>query len=96
LESAATEWKWLHCTAMGCESGRQDSNLRPLVPQISPHFPMRAEFDLEWFCRELVGLTTRARGMESAGIVEKYVSALGQRPSSIPSSLRPLPVGITA
>jgi hypothetical protein len=49
LEPAATEWKWLHCSAMGCESGRQDSNLRPLVPQTSPHFPMSAEFDLEWF-----------------------------------------------
>jgi hypothetical protein len=41
---------------------------RPLVPQTSPHFPMSAEFDLEWFCRELVGMTTRARVMESAGI----------------------------
>ena len=56
-------------------SGRQDSNLRPLVPQTSPHFPMRAEFDLEWFCGELVGMTTRARVMESAGIAEKYLSA---------------------
>ena len=45
LESPETEWKWLHCTAMGCESGRQDSNLRPLVPQTSPYFPPRAEFD---------------------------------------------------
>ena len=49
-------------------SGRQDSNLRPLVPQTSPYFPMRAEFDLECFRRELVGMTTRARVMESAGI----------------------------
>jgi hypothetical protein len=68
LESAETEWKWLHCTAMGCESGRQDSNLRPLVPQTSPYFLMRAEFDLEWFCGEMVGNTTRPREMESAGL----------------------------
>ena len=84
LESAATECKWLHCNAMGCESGRQDSNLRPLVPQTSPHFPMSAEFDLEWFCGELVGMTTRARVMESAGIAEKYLSAFDR-------DLRPLP-----
>ena len=68
LESAEPEWKWLHCTAMCCESGRQDSNLRPLVPQTSPHFPMSAEFTLEWFCGELVGMTTRARVLESIGI----------------------------
>src|ERR1700693_2499599 len=68
LESAAFEWKWLHCSAMGCESGRQDSNLRPLVPQTSPHFPLSAEFDLDWFCRELVGMTTSAGAMESTGI----------------------------
>src|ERR1039457_3937000 len=83
-------------TQVGRPSGRQDSNLRPLVPQTSPYFPPRAEFDLEWFCGELVGMTTRARVMESAGIVEKYLSALRQRPSPIPSSLRPFPVGITA
>ena len=63
---------------MGCESGRQDSNLRPLVPQTSPHFPMSAEFDLEWFCGELVGMTTRARVMDSAGIPEN-TSALFDR-----------------
>ena len=68
LESTAIHWKWLHCSAMGCESGRQDSNLRPLVPQTSPYLPMRAEFDLEWFCWELVGMTTRARVLESIGI----------------------------
>jgi hypothetical protein len=68
LESPETEWKWLHRSAMGCESGRQDSNLRPLVPQTSPHFPMSAEFDLERFCGELVGMTTRAGAMESVGI----------------------------
>src|ERR1039458_8759378 len=49
-------------------SGRQDSNLRPLVPQTSPHFPMSAEFDLELFCGELVGMTTSAGAMESTGI----------------------------
>jgi hypothetical protein len=53
---------------MGCESGRQDSNLRPLVPQTSPHFPITAEFDLECFRREMVGMTTRARAMDSYGI----------------------------
>src|ERR1019366_8695865 len=68
FESAATEWTWLHCSAMGCESGRQDSNLRPLVPQTRPHLPMSAEFDLEWFCGELVGMTTRARVLESVGL----------------------------
>jgi hypothetical protein len=56
----------LQCT--GCESGRQDSNLRPLVPQISPHFPMSAEFDFEGFRRKMVGVTTRARVMESIGM----------------------------
>src|SRR5471032_531662 len=50
------------------KSGRQDSNLRPLVPQTSPHFPMSAEFDLEWFRREMVGMTTRAGAMVSIGI----------------------------
>src|ERR1017187_3118999 len=55
-------------TQVGRPSGRQDSNLRPLVPQTSPHFPITAEFDLEWFCGEFVGMTTRAGGMESIGI----------------------------
>jgi hypothetical protein len=49
-------------------SGRQDSNLRPLVPQTSPHFPMSAEFDLEWFRRELVGMRTSAFLVESVGL----------------------------
>ena len=40
---------------MGCESGRQDSNLRPLVPQTSPYFLIRVEFDLECFRPEMVG-----------------------------------------
>src|ERR1035438_837446 len=48
-------------TQVGRPSGRQDSNLRPLVPQTSTHFPMSAEFDLECFRREMVGMTTRAR-----------------------------------
>ena len=50
---------------MCCESGRQDSNLRPLVPQTSTYFPPRAEFDLECFRRETVGMTTRAGVMDS-------------------------------
>jgi hypothetical protein len=68
LESTAIRWKRLHCRAIGCESGRQDSNLRPPVPQTSPRFPMSGEFDLEWFSGELVGMTTRARVMDFAGI----------------------------
>jgi hypothetical protein len=55
---------------MGCESGRQDSNLRPLVPQISAHFPIRIEFDLECFRREMVGMTTRPCFLDSVGIVD--------------------------
>ncbi len=47
-------------TQVGRPSGRQDSNLRPLVPQTSPHFLDNAEFDLECFRREMVGMTTRA------------------------------------
>src|ERR1035437_2796403 len=88
LESAATECKWLHCSAMGCESGRQDSNLRPLVPQTSPHFPMSAEFDLEWFCGELVGMTTRVRWLESVGIARQPegIAAVTHGSSSPPIS----------
>jgi hypothetical protein len=59
-------------------SGRQDSNLRPLVPQTSPYFSIRSEIDLERFSREVVGMTTRARVMESAGIAENR-SALFDR-----------------
>jgi hypothetical protein len=42
---------WLVCSQIKIArpSGRQDSNLRPLVPQTSTQFSMRAEFDLEWF-----------------------------------------------
>jgi hypothetical protein len=70
LESAAFECKWLHRNAMGCESGRQDSNLRPLVPQTSPYFPIRIEFDLECFRREMVGMTTRPCFLDSVGIAD--------------------------
>ena len=45
-------------------SGIQDSNLRPLVPQTSTHFPLSADFNLEWFRGELAGMTTRASAME--------------------------------
>jgi hypothetical protein len=48
-ESIAIACKWLHCSAKVGKSGRQDSNLRPLVPQTSPYFPVSAEFDLDWF-----------------------------------------------
>src|SRR5580704_12388641 len=53
---------------VGRPSGRQDSNLRPLVPQTSPYFLIPFEFDLECFRREMVGMTTRARVLESIGI----------------------------
>ena len=89
LESTAIRWKRLYCTAMGCESGRQDSSLRRLVPQTSPHFPMSAEFDLEWFCGELVGMTTRARVMESAGIAERSTEVYWAYPSPLCSRTRP-------
>jgi hypothetical protein len=56
-------------------SGRQDSNLRPLVPQTSSHFPPRAEFDLAWFCGELVGMTTRPGALESIGIPPTHTRA---------------------
>jgi len=55
-------------TQLARPSGRQDSNLRPLVPQTSPYFPIRAEFDLECFRREMVGMTTSACQLESIGI----------------------------
>jgi hypothetical protein len=59
-------------TQLARPSGRQDSNLRPLVPQTSTYFPMSGEFELEWFCGELVGMTTSAGVMESGGVAEKY------------------------
>jgi hypothetical protein len=68
---------------MGCESGRQDSNLRPLVPQTSPYFPPRSEFDLECFRREMVGMTTRARVMESAGIASTSTEVYWAYPSPL-------------
>ena len=67
-------------TQLARPSGRQDSNLRPLVPQTSPHFPMSAEFDLEWFCRELVGMTTRACLMESVGIASTCIGIYWPEP----------------
>jgi hypothetical protein len=48
-----------------CESGRQDSNLRPLVPQTSTYSWTRSRVEKGWFRRELVGVTTRAGAMES-------------------------------
>ena len=48
-------------------SGIQESNLRPRVPPTSPYFASRAEFALEWFRDELVGMTTKAGAMESIG-----------------------------
>ena len=44
LESTAIRWNRVHCSAMGCESGRQDSNLRLLVPQTSPYLALITEF----------------------------------------------------
>ena len=65
------------CTEIkfGADVGETGLNLRPVVPQTSRYFQKRAEFDLEWFCGELVGMTTRARVMESAGIAEKHLIA---------------------
>src|ERR1022692_705610 len=63
-------------------SGRQDANLRPLVPQTSPHFPMSAEFALECFRREMVGMTTRAGVMESAGIASTSQRSFERYPIS--------------
>jgi hypothetical protein len=76
LESAETDWKRVRCTAIGCESGRQDSNLRPLVPQTSPYFPIRIEFELEGFRREMVGMTSRPCFLESVRIASTSTGAL--------------------
>ena len=64
LESTAIRCKRLHYSAMGCESVRQDSNLRPLVPQTSPNFPIRIAFESDDFRREMVGMTTDPRKLE--------------------------------
>ena len=68
-------------TQLARPSGRQDSNLRPLVPQTSPYFPIRVEFDLEGFRREMVGMTTRA---SANGIhwnrVDIHSRAIGRSP----------------
>jgi hypothetical protein len=39
-----------------------------VVPQTSPYFATRAQFDLECFRRQMIGMTTSACVMESAGI----------------------------
>jgi hypothetical protein len=76
LESTAIRWKRLHCSAVCCESGRQDSNLRPLVPQTSTYFPIRTEFELEGFRREMVGMTTSPCFLESVRIALTSTCAL--------------------
>ena len=95
LESCVIQWKRVHRPAMGCESGRQDSNLRPLVPQTSPHFPMSAEFDLEWFCGELVGMTTRARVIgirwNRVDIIADSGRVVASRPRFVSHEVRALP-----
>src|ERR1700676_24719 len=85
LECAGIRSKRLRCTAMGCESGRQDSNLRPLVPQTSAYFQAEGRVQLECFCRVLVGKSTGPRKLESAGI-ECTQLALS-RPSEVARSL---------
>jgi hypothetical protein len=49
---------------------------------------MSAEFDLEWFCQETVGMTTRARVLESIGIAStsRGLAAVAHRSSSPPIS----------
>jgi hypothetical protein len=69
---------------MGCESGRQDSNLRRLVPQTSTHFPIRIEFELELFRREMVGKTTHPRTLK---LLELRCN--GAYPEAIQSSTAP-------
>jgi hypothetical protein len=49
-------------------SGRQDSNLRPLVPQTSTYCSPRVRVQLECFCRNLVGKSAAPRKLETAGI----------------------------
>jgi hypothetical protein len=46
------------CTVLNLRvrQGGQDSNLRPLVPQLSTYFPIRIEFELEGLRREGVGI----------------------------------------
>jgi hypothetical protein len=66
-------------TQIARPSRRQDSNLRPLVPQTSPYFPIRVEFDLERFHRKMVGKTTRPCFMEWVGIAPTRNHAHQQR-----------------
>ena len=96
-----------HRPQVGRPSGRQDSNLRPLVPQTSPYFPWRAEFDLECFRRERVGMTTRARVLESVGIASTLDDRCGsvirfgpprrlERKTGSPARVPLLSVGLTS
>ena len=65
-------------------SGRQDSNLRPLVPQTCRPVPIRVEFDLGWSCGELVGMTTRPWLLESVGIAPISVSVFTESIALLP------------
>jgi hypothetical protein len=53
-----------HSRASVGETGREPATPGP---QTSPYFP-RGEFDLEWFCGEMVGMTTRVRVLDLVGI----------------------------
>jgi hypothetical protein len=64
---------------MGCESGRQDSNLRPLVPQTSTYFPIGIELEFEGFRRETVVMTIRPCLLESVGIASTPSAARTDR-----------------
>ena len=66
-------------------SGRQDSNLRSLVPQTSAYFQAEGRVQLECFRRVLVGKSTSPRKLESAGI-ECTQLALS-RPTEVARSL---------
>ena len=70
---------------IGGISGRQHSNLRPLVPQTSAYFQAEGRVQLECFRRVLVGKSTSPRKLESAGI-ECTQLALS-RPTEVARSL---------
>jgi len=55
---------------------------------------MNAEFDLEWFCVELVGMTTRPWLMESVGIASTSVGVVDgvDRPPPLFSFVREHPI----
>src|ERR1700681_215795 len=74
----------VHATVVK-SSGRQDSNLRPLVPQTSAYFQTEGRVKLECFRRVLVGKSTSPRKLESAGI-ECTQLALS-RPTEVARSL---------